>query len=253
MGGDAMRRVLIAGNWKMNGVRGDVPRLAGAIATKAGSVGAELALCPPATLLSEVGRAIAGTGVALGAQDCHAEASGAFTGDVSAPMLADLGCRYVIVGHSERRARHGESDADVRAKGAAALKAGLIAIICIGETLAERDGGRTLDVLSRQILGSVPDGATAPSIVVAYEPVWAIGTGRSATTAQIAEAHGAIRARLGERGVARDAVRLLYGGSVKPDNATAILALDDVDGALVGGASLDAAQFLAIAAGVPRR
>jgi triosephosphate isomerase len=198
-----------------------------------------------------VRREIAGSGVALGGQDCHARPSGAFTGDIAAAMLADLGCGYVIVGHSERRQLHRESDAEVKAKALAAREAGLTAIVCIGETLAERDAGRTLAVIEAQLAGSLPDGATAGDLVVAYEPVWAIGTGRTASAAQVAEVHAAIRRALGTRLSDGGAVRILYGGSVKPDNAASLLAVADVDGALVGGASLDAKGFLAIAAAAP--
>lgn len=234
----------------MNGLVADGRTLAQAIVAGMAPAGPapDVVLCPPAPLLPIVGAALAGSRVALGGQDCHAKASGAFTGDVSARLLADVGCRYVIVGHSERRTIHGESDAEVRAKAEAALAAGLKAIVCIGETLAEREAGDTARVLSRQIDGSVPAGATADTVVVAYEPVWAIGTGKVATTAQVAEAHAGIRARLAANLAGGAAIRLLYGGSVKPDNAAELLALADVDGALVGGASLDARQFLAIVA-----
>jgi triosephosphate isomerase len=245
----AQRRPLIAGNWKMNGLSADGLALAAAVAKAARSLspGApEIAVCPPATLLSRVIEACRGSPVAVGGQDCHAEASGAHTGDIAAPMLADLGCRYVIVGHSERRTNHGESDATVRAKAAAALASGLTAIVCIGETLAERDAGRTMDILRRQIAGSLPDGASAANTVIAYEPVWAIGTGRNATTAQVAEAHALIRREISGRVKDPDGVRLLYGGSVKPSNAAELLRVTDVDGALVGGASLKAEDFLAI-------
>jgi triosephosphate isomerase (TIM) len=209
--------------------------------------GCDMVLCPPATLLAQMNWAAKGTRLALGGQDCHPAASGAHTGDVSALMLKDAGAVYVIVGHSERRADHGESDALVRAKAEAAIAAGLIAIICVGETEAERDAGRTLDVVGGQLSGSVPQGATAETVVVAYEPVWAIGTGRTPTLAEIAEVHAYIRARLTERiGAAAAAVRLLYGGSVKPSNAVEIFAVPHVDGALVGGASLKATDFGAI-------
>jgi triosephosphate isomerase len=250
------RRLLIAGNWKMNGLGRDGRALAAGIAAGARmrrGGGAELLVCPPATLLSIVKGEIAGSAVTLGAQDCHAAPAGAHTGDVSAPMLADLGCRYVILGHSERRADHREDDAAVRAKAAAARAAGLVAIVCVGETLAERDAGRTLEVVGRQLAGSIPDGATPADAVVAYEPVWAIGTGRVATRAQVAEVHAAIRDRLGARFNGESGFRILYGGSVKPENAVELLGLDDVDGALVGGASLRADSFLAIADAAPRR
>jgi triosephosphate isomerase len=189
--------------------------------------------------------------VGVGGQDCHTAASGAHTGDVAAPMLADLGCRFVIVGHSERRADHGEGDATVRAKASAAQAAGLVAIVCVGETLAERDAGQTLEVLRRQVAGSMPDRASAANTVVAYEPVWAIGTGRNATAAQIGEAHAFIRGELAGRVQDPADVRLLYGGSVKPANAAEILRVADVDGALVGGASLKSEDFLAIVRAAP--
>ena len=185
--------------------------------------------------------------MALGAQDCHPAPSGAYTGDVSAPMLADLGCRYVILGHSERRAGHGESDALVRAKAEAALAAGLVAIVCLGETEAERDRGEAFAVVARQLAGSLPDRASGANMVVAYEPVWAIGSGRTPTGADIAALHGHLRAELAKRFADAAGFRLLYGGSVKPGNAREILATAEVDGALVGGASLKAEDFLAIA------
>jgi triosephosphate isomerase len=244
------RRKLIAGNWKMNGLRADGLALAREVAARAGKLGRnapEILVCPPATLIAPVGETLANTAVLLGGQDCHARPSGAHTGDTAAPMLADLGCRYVIVGHSERRTDHGETSAAVRAKAEAALAAGLSAIVCIGETLAERDAGRTLDVIKTQLGGSLPVGATAANTVVAYEPVWAIGTGRTATTAQVAEVHALIRRELGARVADAAGVRILYGGSVKPSNAAELLAVPDVDGALVGGASLKADDFMAIA------
>jgi triosephosphate isomerase len=242
------RRPLIAGNWKMNGLRASESELQALLRdlTEAPAA-ADVVVCPPATLLSAFAMRASGLGVAIGGQDCHAAPSGAHTGDMSAEMLADAGASYVIVGHSERRADHGETDAAVRAKAAAAHRAGLIAVVCVGETLAERDAGRTLDVLGGQIDGSVPAGATSETLVVAYEPVWAIGTGRVPTLDQISEAHAFLRARLktivGD-GAAR--TRILYGGSVKPQNAAEILSITDVDGALVGGASLKAADFLGI-------
>jgi triosephosphate isomerase len=190
-----------------------------------------------------------GSRIEIGAQDCHAEPSGAFTGDISAEMLADMGAKAVIVGHSERRTLHHETDADVHAKAKAAWRAGLTAIVCIGETRAEREAGQALDVLGRQLDGSVPDGATADKLVIAYEPVWAIGTGLTPTTADVAQAHAFIRERIVSRhGSAGDAVRVLYGGSVKPSNAKELMAVANVDGALVGGASLKAEDFLGIAA-----
>ncbi|HEX6980066.1 MAG TPA: triose-phosphate isomerase [Alphaproteobacteria bacterium] len=250
------RRILIAGNWKMNGLKADGLALARAVAAGAatlGSRGPELLVCPPATLIAPVAEALAGSAVGVGGQDCHSKPSGAHTGDIAAPMLADLGCRYVIVGHSERRADHGESNDVVRAKAVAAIAAGLTAIICIGETLAERDAGRTLDVIRTQLAGSLPKAASSRNVVIAYEPVWAIGTGRNATTAQVAEVHETIRRELAARLSDGGDVRILYGGSVKPANAGELLAVADVDGALVGGASLKAEDFLAIAAAAPAR
>lgn len=244
------RRKLIAGNWKMNGLRADGLALARAVADRApkpGGSGPELLICPPATLIALIAENVASTVVALGGQDCHAEPSGAHTGDISAPMLADLGCRYVIVGHSERRINHGETSAQVRAKAEAALGAGLTAIVCIGETLAERDAGRTLEIIKAQLGSSLPKGASAANVVIAYEPVWAIGTGRNATTGQVAEVHSLIRRELAGRVPDAEGVRILYGGSVKPSNAAELLAVRDVDGALVGGASLKADDFMAIA------
>lgn len=244
-------RPLIAGNWKMNGRRAEGLALARAIAAGAGGIEAELLACPPATLLAPVGEALAGTQVALGAQDCHPAPSGAYTGDIAAPMLADLGCRYVILGHSERRAGHGESDALVRAKAEAARAAGLTAIVCLGETEAERDRGEAFAVVARQLAGSLPDRANGANTVVAYEPVWAIGSGRTPTATDIAALHRHLRGELAGRFAGAAGFRLLYGGSVKPGNAKEILAIADVDGALVGGASLKAEDFLAIARACP--
>lgn len=249
-------RVLIAGNWKMNGRKADGLALARQVAEGARArlpTGPELLVCPPATLIALVADVLSGSAVALGGQDCHAKASGAHTGDIAAAMLADLGCQYVIVGHSERRADHGETSAQVRAKAEAALAAGLTAIVCIGETLAERDAGRTLDVIKSQLADSLPSGASAANVVIAYEPVWAIGTGRNATTEQVAEVHAQIRRDLVSRLRDGGDVRILYGGSVKPSNAQELLRVPDVDGALVGGASLKAEDFLAIAAAAPAR
>jgi triosephosphate isomerase (TIM) len=245
------RRKLIAGNWKMNGLRADGLALARAVADRAqaiGTAGPELLICPPATLIALIAERVASPLIALGGQDCHAETAGAHTGDIAAPMLADLGCRYVIVGHSERRTNHGETSAQVRSKSEAALAAGLAAIVCIGETLAERDAGRTLEVIKTKLGGSLPKGASAANVVVAYEPVWAIGTGRNATAGQVAEVHKLIRNELTTRVLDAEGVRILYGGSVKPANAAELLAVPDVDGALVGGASLKAEDFIAIAA-----
>ncbi|MCB8838554.1 triose-phosphate isomerase [Aurantimonas sp. VKM B-3413] len=247
------RRPLIAGNWKMNGLLRQLTELQ-MIAEAAGEIGEgrDLLICPPATILS-ASRGILGQKVAIGGQDCHAAPSGAHTGDLSAEMLADVGARYVIVGHSERRADHDEDDAAVRAKAEAAWRAGLVAIVCIGESEAQREAGETLDVLGAQVAGSVPDGATGANLVLAYEPVWAIGTGRTAAVEDIADAHGFLRRTLVERlGEERGAaVRILYGGSVKPGNAAELLAIDDVDGALVGGASLKADDFIAICRATP--
>jgi triosephosphate isomerase len=214
-------------------------------------IGCSLLICPPATLIGTLREALAGSAVALGAQDCHPMASGAHTGDLSAEMLADAGCRYVIVGHSERRQDHGETDEIVRAKSEAVHRAGLTPIVCVGETLRQREAGQTAAVIDRQLSGSLP--RVADPLVIAYEPVWAIGTGRTPSTGDIAEVHRQIRQRLTERysTAAADQIRLLYGGSVKPDNAAQILAISDVDGALVGGASLKAADFWAIARAAP--
>lgn len=241
------RRPLIAGNWKMNKLKVDGLALARAVAAT-GQSGCDLLICPPATLVALVGEAVAGTRLRVGGQDCHTADSGAHTGDVSAVMLKDLGCSHVIVGHSERRADHGETDALVRAKAAAAMKAGLVPIVCVGETEAERDAGRAEAVVGAQVAGSLPDGADQTSVVIAYEPVWAIGTGRTPTVDDIAAMHAHIRKVAGDRIGATDKLLILYGGSVKPANAKEILALADVDGALVGGASLKAEDFLAIAA-----
>jgi triosephosphate isomerase len=198
-------------------------------------------------LLDRVGQRLAGSPILLGAQDCHAEQTGAFTGDVSAAMLKDLGCSHVIVGHSERRALHGETDQLVHAKALAALHSDLVPIICVGETLAERESGRATEIVQAQIAGSVPDGILPAKLVIAYEPVWAIGSGQTATPDDIAAMHRMIRAALAAKTEEPDAGLILYGGSVKPDNAAAILALDGVDGALIGGASLKAGDFMAIA------
>jgi len=239
---------LAAGNWKMNGTPSALAEVAALLAAHP-APGCQMLLCPPATLLAQMAWAARGTPLLLGAQDCHAKASGAHTGDISAMMLEEAGASHVIVGHSERRSDHAETDAAVNAKAAAAARAGLIAIVCIGETEAERNAGATLDVIGRQLDGSLPEGATAANIVVAYEPVWAIGTGLTPTLAEIAEVHGFIRMRLsGQIGAEAAGVRLLYGGSVKPSNAAEIFALPHVDGALVGGASLKAADFGAIVA-----
>ncbi|QDZ02455.1 triose-phosphate isomerase [Nitratireductor mangrovi] len=244
-------RPLVAGNWKMHGTAaslGELRQIANGFLHGL-DADTEALICVPATLVSRAREVVARSPVRLGGQDCHARASGAHTGDISAEMLKDAGASHVIVGHSERRTDHAESDADVCAKAEAAWLAGLVAIVCVGETQAEREGGRTLDVLSRQIAGSVPAGAEAANTIIAYEPVWAIGTGLTPTVADVAEAHAHIRAELGRKAGAKHAasMRILYGGSVKPANAAELMAIDNVDGALVGGASLKAADFLAIA------
>jgi triosephosphate isomerase len=240
----AARRPLIVGNWKMNGLTaslGEATALAGKV--KAQMPAAELGLCPPATLVAAMAAALKGTGIGVGGQDCHAKASGAHTGDISAEALKDAGATYALAGHSERRTDHAETDAAVRAKAQAAHRAGLVAIVCVGETLAQRDANETLKVVSAQLRGSLPDDATAANTVVAYEPVWAIGTGRTPTEAQVAEVHAAMRQELKARFDDGEGFRLLYGGSVKPDNAKSLMAVADVDGALVGGASLKANDF----------
>ena len=241
-------RKLAAGNWKMNGTAASLAEVQALIAAQPAPA-CEMLLCPPATLISAMATVARGSALMVGAQDCHAKPSGAHTGDLSAPMLADAGASHVILGHSERRADHGETDAEVRAKAEAAQAAGLVAIVCVGETEAQRDAGETLAVIGAQIDGSVPTTSTAANLVIAYEPVWAIGTGRTPTLSQIAEVHAFLRARLADHiGAQAAQVRLLYGGSVKPSNAAEIFALPDVDGALVGGASLKAADFAPIVA-----
>lgn len=235
-------RKLAAGNWKMNGTKAALAEVQALIAAHP-APGCEMLLCPPATLISAMA-AVKSPALHVGAQDCHAKASGAHTGDLSAPMLADAGASHVILGHSERRADHGETDAQVLAKAEAAMAAGLVAIVCVGETEAQRDAGETLAVIGAQLVGSVPATATAAQLVIAYEPVWAIGTGRTPTIAQIAEVHAFLRAHLAAHiGTEAAKTRLLYGGSVKPSNAAEIFAVPHVDGALVGGASLKAADF----------
>jgi len=240
-------RPLIAGNWKMHGTLAEATALAGALAAAKGK--AELLVCPPFPHLVPVAAVLAGGELGLGGQDCHAAAKGAHTGDVSAVMLRDLGATYVILGHSERRADHGETDAMVAAKAGAAIAAGLAPIICIGETLAQREAGQAETIVTAQLAGSLPPGFAAAGGVVAYEPVWAIGTGRVPTEADITALHARLREEMVRLcGPAGAGLRLLYGGSVKPANAASILALPEVDGALVGGAALVAADFLAIAA-----
>jgi triosephosphate isomerase len=245
----AARRPLIAGNWKMNGLAVSAAELEKIIAGAPAVAGkTDLMVCPPATLIAGFAARAAGTPVTVGAQDCHAEAAGAYTGDISAEMLKDAGARAVIVGHSERRTYHKESDAEVCAKAVAAGRAGLLAVVCVGETKDERVAGKTLAVVGGQLSGSLPSGASTAGLVVAYEPVWAIGTGLTPTPADVAEVHGFIRRRLSERlGAPGEGIRILYGGSVKPSNARELMAVGDVDGALVGGASLKADEFLAIA------
>lgn len=239
---------LAAGNWKMNGTMAALAEVEALIAAHP-SPNCDMLLCPPATLIAAMADRAKGSALAVGAQDCHTATSGAHTGDLSAAMVKDAGARSVILGHSERRADHGETSELVRQKAEAALAAGLVVIVCIGETEAERDAGQTLDVIGAQLDTSLPKGATATNLVVAYEPVWAIGTGRTPTLEQITEVHSFLRARLtGVIGAEAAGTRLLYGGSVKPSNAAEIFALADVDGALVGGASLKAADFGAIVA-----
>jgi len=241
----------------MNGLRESAMPLAGELATKMNSAAPasfDMLVCPPATMIDAVVDVAYETDLAVGGQDCHMAESGAHTGDISAQMLKDLGCRYVIVGHSERRADHGEMDDIVRAKAEAAQAAGLIAIVCVGETEAERDKGITIDVVAAQIAGSVPPASTAGNVVVAYEPVWAIGTGRTPTSDEVQEVHAMMRGKITEllgEGEA-EKIRLLYGGSVKPSNAVELMGLADVDGALVGGASLSHEDFWAIAESCPK-
>ena len=237
---------LAAGNWKMNGARASLAEVAALLAAHPAPA-CEMLLCPPATLIAQMADAARGSALLVGAQDCHAKPQGAHTGDISVAMLKDAGATHVILGHSERRTDRGETDELVRAKAEAAVDAGLVAIVCIGETEAEHDAGKTLAVIGSQIDGSIPGGATAANLVVAYEPVWAIGTGRTPTLAEIAEVHSFLRGRLrGLIGDEAEGVRILYGGSVKPSNAGDIFAVPHVDGALVGGASLKAADFGAI-------
>jgi triosephosphate isomerase (TIM) len=249
---DALRP-LIAGNWKMNGFKSSQAEFdamregAAAVADKA-----DLLVCPPATLIAGFAERAKGSKLGVGAQDCHPKASGAHTGDLSAEMLADSGASAIIVGHSERRADHGEADAVVRQKAEAAWRAGLVAIVCIGETQKQRDAGQALDVCATQLAGSLPDGATSANLVVAYEPVWAIGTGLTPTAKDVEQVHAFIRGVLTVRFNAEGGkIRILYGGSVKPSNAAELMAVANVNGALVGGASLKAGDFLASAQGCP--
>ncbi len=238
-------RQLIAGNWKMNGLAADAAALADALVAGADDLACDMLVCPPAIQLAWVSELLAKTRIGVGGQDCHHAPCGAHTGDISAEMLADAGCVAVILGHSERRQDHGETDAMVRAKVLAAERAGLLPIVCVGESEAERDAGQEMAVVARQVAQSLPDGFTG---VLAYEPIWAIGTGRTPTAAEVEVVHRHIRTALLDR-LGRDAsmLRILYGGSVKADNAAALLAVPEVGGALVGGASLDGRSFLAIA------
>ncbi len=247
-----MRKKLIAGNWKMNG---DV-RFSQALSKEIASWyqgnphdGFNMLVCPPFPLIPTVKKALGDSGVFLGAQDCHMNENGAHTGDVSAILLKELGCSHVLVGHSERREDHKESSAIVKAKAEAALKAGLVAVICVGETLEERDAGKTIEVNATQVKESMPKGANAQNVVVAYEPVWAIGTGRIPSMEDVQETHAAIRAVIAQElgADAAEQMQILYGGSMKPENAEELLALADVDGGLIGGASLKAEDFTAIA------
>ncbi|AMJ63512.1 triose-phosphate isomerase [Bosea sp. PAMC 26642] len=244
-------RPLVAGNWKMNGLKADL-----AIATEVAKgydtgmkAAVDLAICPPATLLYLASAALLGSRIATGGQDCSTQDSGAFTGETSAVMLADTGATFAIVGHSERRTLHGETSATVKDKAQAAQKALLVPIVCVGETRDEREAGKAVAIVKKQLRGSIPDGSTAATLVVAYEPVWAIGTGLTPTAADVAEMHEAIRNELGRLlgKVTAAGVRLLYGGSVKPSNAAELMNVANVDGALVGGASLKAEDFLGIA------
>ncbi|MGB8400220.1 triose-phosphate isomerase [Bradyrhizobium sp.] len=246
-------RPLIAGNWKMNGLKSAMAEFDAMLAgTAALAAKADLLVCPPATLLAAFADKARGSKLEVGAQDCHPGASGAHTGDLAAEMLADAGASAIIVGHSERRADHAESDALVRQKAEAAWRAGLTAIVCIGETREQRDAGQTLDICGGQLRGSLPEAATAANLVIAYEPVWAIGTGLTPTAQDVEQVHRFIRGFLTGRFKAEGgAIRILYGGSVKPSNARELMAVANVNGALVGGASLKAADFLAIAAGCP--
>ncbi len=246
-----VRKTLIAGNWKMNGLLEDGVALAKGVALevkKASRKDCEFLICPPFTLLMATKKVAKGSKLMVGAQDCHFDAKGAHTGDVSPQMLKDLGCQYVIVGHSERRTDHNESNELIAKKAQAAIEAGLKVIICIGETEKERDEGKTISVCTSQIMGSVPENSTAQNTVIAYEPVWAIGTGKTPTSAEVQEVHAAIRKvvskKLGRANANK--MRILYGGSMKPSNAKELLALPDVDGGLIGGASLKVADFIAI-------
>jgi triosephosphate isomerase len=248
-------RMLFAGNWKMNGLRAslaEIRALRRALADE--PIRGDVLVCPPFTLVAEAAKAVEGSPISVGGQDCHASVSGAFTGDVSAEMLRDAGATAVIVGHSERRQYHGETDAIVAAKVHAARRAGLTAILCVGESDAEREAGRALKTVTAQLEGSLPADIAASDVAIAYEPVWAIGTGKTPKPADIEEMHDAIRLLLTKRfGVGAASTRILYGGSVKPENARDILKVANVDGSLVGGASLKTADFLAIIRAAPER
>ncbi|MEM7317965.1 MAG: triose-phosphate isomerase [Pseudomonadota bacterium] len=242
-----MRRKLAAGNWKMNGLGAQLSELS-ALASTHATPGVDILICPPASLLHRAATAVQGSAIDVGGQDCHASPSGAHTGDTSAAMLVDAGATAVILGHSERRTDHDETDADVCAKTEAAIAAGLIAIVCLGESLEQRQSGQTIEVISSQLDGSVPEIIETGNLVIAYEPIWAIGTGQVATLDQIGEVHDVLRARLVDRFGPEigNGIRLLYGGSVKPGNAADIFGVSNVDGALVGGASLKQADFTPI-------
>ena len=245
----ALRRSLLAGNWKMNGLMRSVEELDRLIKGVRPDCGLDVMICPPATLLAAFAKVAGGSRVSIGAQDCHSQPSGPYTGDISAEMLRDAGAQAVIVGHSERRIHHREQNADVHAKALACQRAGLVAIVCVGETGEERERGQTGEVIAAQLVGSLPEKASGASLVVAYEPVWAIGSGLTPHPRDIAEVHRAVRGHLTERFAHEgDEIRILYGGSVKPDNAADLLSVANVDGALVGGASLKAEEFLGIIA-----
>ncbi len=240
-----MRRKIAAGNWKMHGLKASVDELKQLISLTNGAT-CEIILCPPATLIEEMVDVSGDSGIRIGGQDCHWSEKGAYTGEISAEMLADVGASCVILGHSERRSLHHESSELVKTKVEAAWRAGLTAIICVGETEAERDAGDTLTIIGDQLAASVPDGATADNTIIAYEPVWAIGTGRTPSLSEITEVHDFINAQLATRFADGDDMRILYGGSVKPSNAAEIFAISNVDGGLVGGASLSATDFSGI-------
>jgi triosephosphate isomerase (TIM) len=247
-------RTLLAGNWKMNGLRSSLAEIRALKRSVGIRPAADIVICPPATLIAEAARTVENAPIDIGAQDCHAENSGAYTGDISAEMLRDAGAMAVIVGHSERRQHHHESDQIVSAKLAAACRAGLTAIVCVGESERERDSGRAVLTVTRQLTDSTQGEPNPAQLIVAYEPVWAIGSGRTPKTEEVMQMHAAIRALLNERfGSGGASIRILYGGSVKPDNAAEILSLPGVNGALIGGASLKAADFLSILRAIPSR